>query len=140
MSISPTLSLVKTTDLDFGSHFATDGVVVQSTTARWDGTTDPQNLISLSFTLPTTLARVGGGDPGVPITYGATSVAVTGAATVMLFDPNTGLASYGPILSPGDFSVRMGLDPSDGDAVKANLSGHAAGSYLGTITLTITVL
>ncbi len=138
--ITPVLTLVKSVDLSFGSHFNSEGIVASSGPARWDGTTDAGNHISASFTLPSTLARIGNGDPGVPISFGNESAQATHSAISMAFDPNAGLADFGPIPTPGSFNIQLGMGNVPSNRAAVDLTGHRPGTYQGVITLTVTVL
>jgi len=141
--ITPTLTLTKVQDLNFGSHFATEGVVQSSSTvfAQWNGTTDSQNSLSLTFTLPTFLQRVGNSQQ-VAIAYGTNSALYdnAGGGISIAFDPHTGLPTTGSVVG-GAYSVRLGTNfGQTGQAVSIDLSGHGPGTYQGVITLTVTVL
>jgi hypothetical protein len=132
------LSLTKTLDMDFGTHFASAGVITTSASnyARWDGQTDPGLLcLTIGFSTPTQLTRVGG-DDFVPISYGTTSAALEEGA----FNPATGYDVCGASLGTGSFVVTLGLATgSESDLVSVDLTGKPAGTYAGTITLTVTV-
>src|SRR2546425_400121 len=107
--IASNLSVVKTTDLDFGTHFSSDGMVSNSVPARWDGSTDVGNHISVAFTtLPSQLTRVGGGD-AVAITYGVESAQFSSALSSASFNPSTGIPDAGAIPAPGSFHIQLGL-------------------------------
>lgn len=138
--LQPYLTLQKTSDMSFGTHFGSDGIVYSETEARWDGTTDPGNTIRADFTsLPMQLDRVGGGG-SVPVAYGNMSaVLVGGGATPIVYNPASGSGAY-TVGATSDFNVRLGLAASAANGVSVNLNGRPAGTYRGTITLTITVL
>jgi hypothetical protein len=138
--ITPVLTLTKTVDLNFGSHFNSEGIVSSSAPARWDGTTDIGNHISASFVLPSTLARIGNGDTGVPISFGTESAQAIHSATSMSFNPATGLADFGPIPAPGSFNIQLGTGSVASNRAAVDLTGHRPGTYQGIITLTVTVL
>jgi hypothetical protein len=139
VSIPIALTLTNTAGLDFGSHFALEGVIAAPSAAAWFGTTDAGNNISFAFVLPSSLARVNGGGNGpVPITFGAASaIAFSSGGTDQTFNPAGGLASYR--VPAGDFGLYLGSG-AGAQGVTVNLSGRAAGTYQGTITLTVTVL
>ena len=137
--ISPVLTLVKTVDLDFGSHFNSEGIVSNSTPARWEGTTDIGNHISASFVLPSTLARVGNGD-AVPISFGNESALIGQGVSSAFFNPNTGVGDFGPVASPGSFFVQLGIGSSASNRAAVDLTGRRTGTYVGVVTLTIVVL
>jgi len=140
VTITPVLTLTKTVDLSFGSHFALDGIVASTAPARWEGSSDVGSHLSASFVLPSTLARVGNGDPGVPISFGNESALFGTTGTSLFFNPNTGLADFGPVASSGTYFVELGLGSAASQAASVNLTGHRPGTYSGVITLTITVL
>jgi hypothetical protein len=147
--ITPSFSLTKMQDLNFGSHFASDGVIETGNAnfAVWKVKVDPNTDVAdiqIAFTaLPSQLTRVGGGD--VPISYGTTSGSVgQGGTTGITFNPPTGLASGGGNTGSNgiEFDVRLGAPNGNGasDLVSVDLTGKPAGTYSATITLTITVL
>ncbi len=140
VTITPVLTLTKTVDLSFGSHFASDGLVPSSGPARWDGSSDVGSHLSASFVLPTSLARIGNGDPGVPITFGNESALFGTTGTSLFFNPASGLADFGPVASSGTYFVELGIGSAASQAASVNLTGHRPGVYQGVITLTITVL
>jgi hypothetical protein len=87
--------------------------------------------VRLRFTLPTQLARVGGGG-NLPITFSSTSAIAQGTAgssVPVTFNPNN-QQTFTLVTSP-DFYVNLGGRVSP--AVN-----QATGNYLGTITLTCT--
>jgi len=47
---------------------------------------------------------------------------------------------YGPIISPGNFTVALGQGSILANQCTVNLTGAVPGTYSGTITLTVTVL
>jgi hypothetical protein len=139
VSIPISLTLTNTAGLDFGSHFASEGVIAAPSAAAWFGTTDAGNNISFAFVLPSSLARVNGGGNGpVPITFGAASAQAFASGRLdQAFNPAGGLASY--TVPAGDFGVYLGVG-AGAQGVTVDLSGRAPGTYQGTITLTVTVL
>ena len=141
--ITPTLTLTKTKDLDFGAHFATEGIVRSSSSiyAAWAGTTDTQNDLSMTFALPTFLQRIGNSQQ-VAISYGQESARYTNQAggVNLRFNPATGLPHTGAVVG-GNFTVWLGNDSGfGGELVSIDLTGHGPGTYQGTITLTVNVL
>lgn len=87
--------------------------------------------VRLQFTLPTQLARVGGGG-SLPIAFQATSAVAQGTATSSVpvtFNPNTPITFT--LTTSADFFVNLGGRVSP--AV-----GQATGSYTGTAVLTCT--
>lgn len=92
--------------------------------------------------LPATLDRIGGG-ASVPVTYGTNSAQVTNDVVVQQFNPAAGLADFGPIGTPGTFTVTLGYngEPSTpNDFVTVSVANAEVGTYQGTITLTVAVL
>lgn len=141
--ITPPLSLANRRGLDFGTHFASDGVIASNMNnfAIWEGQTDANTKIAVAFTtLPAELTRVGGGADVVRISYGTTSGVATGTPQVS-FDPATGLASL-EVAANGAFSVWLGFPRGLGssDLVTVDLTGTPAGTYQATIMLTVMVL
>lgn len=142
--IARPLTLANTQGLDFGSHFASEGLInVPRTYAEWSGATDVGTTISIEFTKPGVLTRGDGGET-VVISYGDQSAtyAETGSPDVIV-NPNTPqsftLASSGA--ADGTFKVRLGSNSGPASAfVTVNLAGKPAGTYSGTITLTVAVL
>lgn len=137
--ITPVLTLVKTVDLDFGSHFNSEGIVASSAPARWEGTTDQGNHLSVSFLLPTSLQRVGNGD-AVPISFGNESAQAIHSLSSSPFNPTTGVADFGPIPAPGTFSIQLGTGSAASNRAAVDLTGRRPGTYVGVVTLTVTVL
>lgn len=142
VTIDPFLSVVTANNIDFGSHFASVGVVATSAAnfGEVNCTTDPGNAIDVSFALPAVLDRVGGGDPGVPITFGITSARLVdqGVAETS-FDPAVGVTGF--VISTGTCQLDLGLpnlDPPN-DVISVDLTGHASGTYTGTLTVTFAV-
>lgn len=138
--LARSLTLEKTRDLTFGSHYASEGAIRsgQANHARWDGTTEAGAPISIAFSLPPELTRDGGGD-AVPITFGSLSARADNGLSAP-FNPSGGVYSFNAA-SDGHFFVFLGAaEGSDDDVVIVTLTGHQAGTYSGTITLTVTVL
>ena len=143
VTIPAQLTLVNVTGLDFGSHFASEGIIIAPTPAQWSGTTDRGNTLSFAFTLPPSLGRVGGGGNGpVPITFGTTSARVTSPeVNQQSFNPATGLPSFAIATSgDGSFQVFLGGTSNPADRVTVDLSSRLAGTYQATITLTVVIL
>ena len=87
--------------------------------------------IGLRFTLPTQLARVGGGG-NLPITFAATDGIALGTAASSVpvtFNPNNNQTFN--LVTSADFNVYLGGRVSPAAA-------QATGNYTGTITLTCT--
>ena len=132
------VTVTKTIDMDFGSHAA--GLAVTSAAAgavaQWDVLLSTVGDYHYSFSLPSVLTGPGG---SVPITF--TSAIIASGATGMGFmvDAYTGgTVSYdgsGPVI------VQMGqdYDQNGNGVVTVNLGAAQAGSYTGTVTLTVAV-
>lgn len=132
------VTVTKTADMDFGSHPA--GMLISSelvgAVAQWDVLLSSVRDYHYSFSLPNTLTGPAG---SVPITF--TSAIVASAATGMgfLIDAYTGgVVSYdgsGPVI------VQMGqnYDLAGNGVVTVNLGAAQAGTYTGTVTLTVAV-
>lgn len=145
VEIIPFLNLVNTTGFDFGQHYAADGVVTSGlNVARWDGSTDPGNDISITFTLPNFLSD--GGGSNIPITFGSASGHFSpNGGTSQVFNPATGVASANvPLTGNGTFLVWLGSSnagqQTDADIVKIDVTGKQPSIYTGTMTLTVAVL
>lgn len=133
--------VVKVLDLDFGSR--TSGSIVHSSDigafASWDVSLAAAGNYSVSFSLPSTLQGPGGAL--VPISFGSTAASSPQVMPPLnIWDPSVPLGVSGP--AGALFTVELGKDALNngtGDAT-VNLSGAAAGSYTGLITLTVAVL
>lgn len=144
--IARPLTLVLQSGLDFGSHFASEGVISlgpltgAASSAQWNGQTDPGANISIAFNLPPQLTRDGGGD-FVPISYGSQSAYVGHDLQAIAFDPAEGVSSFPASSSDGRFEVGLGANSgSEAHVVSVDLTGRQPGTYRGTITLTVAVL
>lgn len=87
--------------------------------------------VQLRFTLPTTLARVGGGGT-LPISFGANDAIAQGTAgnsVPATFNPNSPRTFV--LRTSADFYVNLGGRVSPA-------AGQATGAYRGTVTLTCT--
>jgi hypothetical protein len=132
------VTVTKTIDMDFGSHPA--GGVISSVSAgaaaQWDVQLSTIGEYNYSFSLPASLTGPGG---SVPITF--TSAIVASEATGMgyLIDPHIG--ANVPYDGGGTVIVQMGQDYDGGGngAVTVNLGAAQAGTYSGTVTLTVAV-
>jgi hypothetical protein len=87
--------------------------------------------VQLRFTLPTTLARVGGGG-NLAISFAATDAIAQGTAgssVPVTFNPNN--TQTFTLVSSADFYINLGgrVSPT---------AGQATGNYRGTVTLTCT--
>jgi hypothetical protein len=87
--------------------------------------------VQLRFTLPTQLARVGGG-ANLPISFGATDAIAQGTAgssVPVTFNPNN--TRTFTLVTSADFYVNLGGRVSPA-------ANQATGNYQGTVTLTCT--
>lgn len=142
--IQPAFSLHNFTGLDFGTHFASDGKVANQSIATWSLHIEPIAEpvdVSFAFTPEPKLTRDGGVD-FVTILYGATSGLLSGGAGgFQQFNPATGFTTTLNVATQGDFEVNLGSHQAGvDDFVTVDLTGKAAGTYTGIITLTVTVL
>jgi len=134
------LTLTGTQAIVYKTHFVTDGIVSTSgdaTQAIWSWNTTPGNKLSFSFVIPSALTGTAG---SLPFACGTTSAFAqdAGGAGVAVFNPNSGLASYGPVLgSTGN--VHLGQDVG-ASSCTVDLSSSVHGDATGTIQLTVTVL
>jgi len=141
VTITPSLNCSVTRNLDYGTHFATEGNLLSSASnyAELMCTTDPGNAFNVSFVLPSSLTRVGGGG-SVPISYGVFSARLfDGAASESQFDPSTGITGY--VSGSGTLALSLGRDVrgDTDDAVTVHLAGAPTGSYSGFITVTLAI-
>ncbi len=138
--LAGSLNVTRTQDLVFGQH--STGATVRSsdvgTSAQWTVDITAFGEYSYVFTLPGTLDGPGG---SVPVSFGPQS-AIVADPTGMgpLFDPNTPFSLVAPVT--GTWIVDLGSDLlNDGlGDVTVNLSGAAAGTYTGVVTLTVAAL
>lgn len=143
--IAANLALTNTRGISFGTVFSSAGIVrtTNANSAEWDGDIDPGNRISLSFVLPSGLSRVGGGGNGsVPFSCNTISGGFVfgGDQGDLEFNPYTGVSSYN-VGASNDFRVALGRENSVPNyGCQIDVSGRTAGTYQGTITLTVTVL
>ncbi|MGH7571099.1 MAG: hypothetical protein ACREMK_04555 [Gemmatimonadota bacterium] len=141
-------------DLQFGTHFATEGSVQSEQYGNWFVQLD-NTTTTLDYTitqLPASLVLTTNPDVFVPITYGANSLIAqcddgSGNQTLPMADPAVGISNClpngGGTAGPGVGNVSIGLnlfaesDPTT--LVTVDLTGAAAGTYTGTIELTATI-
>lgn len=144
--ITPFLTLATSIHMDFGSVFvATGGVTTgeAATLARWGGQTDPGNTLSISFAIPNTLARTGGGGTeDVTFTCGTTAGHYFNS-TDQRFDPYVG--TQVTLGATGEFNVDLGWEQGVPGTNECAVSwptspGPRVGTYTGVITLTVAVL
>ena len=146
-SADATLTVVSTpvavspfSDLLFGTHFASDGLVADQQAAEFEIGGPPGAVISLEFTmLPSAL--VDGGGHSVALSYGTTSLTVTcddGAGNVV---PLSGSPGTAVCLMPSSGSALLQLgNGADVDGyVHVDLTGAPDGTYTGVIELTATI-
>lgn len=140
------LVLTKAQDVAFGSHFRTAGVVLLNTVPGaagvWNGEATAGDQLSVSFALPTQLARATGSG-AVPFSCGITSANFFDQAvgTAQTFDPNGGLAASAALTGTA-FQITLGNNGNVGAAhtCQVDLTGARPGLHTGTITLTVAVL
>jgi hypothetical protein len=134
------ISVVGIADLDFGSHFATDGSVANETPALWS--VDPGGTavdVDLAMTQLPTLLDNGSGDQ-VPLTYGSTSLWAGCGTGPVRSDPAVGIVQCDLNPPGGGGNVALGLDDGGaGDLVEVDLTGAAGGTYTATLELTATI-
>jgi hypothetical protein len=134
------LTLTKTADMTFPGSFASAGTVYPSSPAKFDGSTDVGNSLSVSISLPSVLTRSGGAT--IPFSCGTTSGLFQGAGGDQPFNPNTALATTGPVNGTGAITVWVSSPFASvaSDKCSVVLTGALKGVYTGTITTTVTVL
>lgn len=130
-------------DLTFGIHFATDGIVLNETSAVWlvDTGGAPGVSVDLVMTqLPSSLDN-GAGD-FVSLNYGANSFFTSCGGAPVQADPAVGITScLIDAAAPGGGNVAIGelLGLSPDEFVEVDLQGAVGGTYTGTMELTATV-
>lgn len=133
--------------LAFGSHFASEGFIQNTSAASWGVTVDDPT-ISVDYVLTQLPASLSDGAGNtVPLTYGIHSLSAIcpnslGADQVFSADPAVGFSNCLPVGSSAN--VFIGLDSggafSDGsEFVEVDLTGAPAGTYTGTLELTATI-
>jgi hypothetical protein len=143
LSVGASLTFVKVTDQHFGLHFPSEGTASTGGTAtgaaQWTGTTDVNNKLSVTFTLPTALTGAAG---SVPYSCGLTSADLSsGGNPNEIFNPNAPYSEAVGIASTGSFNLALGNNgPTAADGCSVTLTGAKPGTYAGTITVTVAVL
>lgn len=136
-----TATVLNTAGLDFGTQAT--GQIVNSTdvptAASWNVTFNAGGDYSFSFTLPTQLSSPATGG-SVPITFGNTS-----ASSPFLFpgtwDPAIPIGIQAVLPGSGlDIFLGASQTGAASDDVSVNLTGAAAGTYTGVVTLTVAPL
>ena len=131
----------KSSDLDFGTHYATEGVITcsQCTPARFDGLGQAGRLVDISIGVPSVLTRVGN-TASIPITFGSESASFqSDGGTLVRFGPTAGLVGA-MLTGSGGFAVWLGgpTHPASADQdVSVNLAGAGGGTYRGTIVVSV---
>ena len=127
-------------DLEFGTHFPSEGVVENEVPAVWniEVSTDPTN-VDLTFTLlPGGLqGTLAGGF--VPLSYGPSSFGAECGGVLITADPGSLAGISGCDISPGAGMAVLG-DPTLGlDPVEVDLTGAGPNIYANTLELTATI-
>ena len=140
LTIQPFITCTGTKDIDFGNHRATDGFLQTSATnyAEVVCSTDPGNMLSISFGLPSQMVNDQATSFPLPIGYGSLSAYVSDNSTS--FDPRNGLG--GDITSSGNITVRLGwprFGGSGDELVTVNVANARRGSYHAELTVTVAV-
>jgi hypothetical protein len=142
--IAANLTLTNTRAMNFGTVFSSAGIVrtTNLNSAEWDGDIDPGNSISVTFTLPSTLVRQGGGGNGdVPFSCNTISGALLfgGDGGDREFNPYVGSGPYA--VGGNDFRLALGRENSVPDyGCKIDVTGRSSGTYTGIITAHVAVL
>jgi len=130
-------------NMDFGSHFKSEGVASLSelTSGRARCVIDPSNgIVDVSFILPSVLTRTGGSET-LPITFGNQSLRLydcDGCGQVP--DGVNPAVANSKTITSGFLTIALGENgPNDPSGeVSVNLSAATkAGSYTGFITATV---
>lgn len=130
-------------DLEFGSHFASAGVVQATAAALWDVSTgsNPASVNLAMSQLPSFLDN-GSGDL-VPVTYGANSFAASCDGLIVQADPAAGIASC--LVDPtegggGNVVLGQAFGNFPGtEFVEVDLTSAVGGTYTATLELTATL-
>src|SRR2546427_4416762 len=142
--ITPFLSVVGVRDIDFGTHTRAQGPLFTSATnyAEWTVDTDPNNNISLTFTLPSAMVNPQATALSVPLTYGLTAGFIDQNASQ--FNPSTGLSN--DLVATGHAVVRLGWPRNGGGDLKqlvradiSNASTQGGGHYSAVVTLNVVI-
>lgn len=130
--VQATLSCVVNRNFDFGSHPSAIGVVGsdENNHGRITCTTDPGNLVNVSFTLPASLSD--GAGHTVPLTYGNEAGRLydgTGGGAFTAFNPAVGFVGF--TVGSGTMTLALGENGANQtfSEVSVNLSSAAAGTY-----------
>ncbi len=144
--IDGALVLTTTQNMAFGQHFTNSGVILSNsipTSAAWSFSITPGTTISVTFTVPSTLAGTGGGT--MAFACGATSANVSASATPgQTGNPSTGFPSIviggPPGTGAGTIVVgQSGPNPSDACSIDPSTATPFR-DYSGSLVATITVL
>lgn len=126
-------------DLDFGVHFAGEGIIPNQLPAVWniEVSNDP-TIVDLSFTvLPSELID-GAGLDGVPLFYGPDSFGAQCLDVLLPADPISGIQNCE--ISPGSGFATLGDETLGLTPVQVDLSSSTpADVYSATIELTATI-
>lgn len=129
-------------DLEFGSHFASEGVVLNSEPAVWDVSTGSSAaLVDLTMSQLPSFLDNGSGDL-VPVTYGVNSLAaLCSGGSLIQADPSVGIQSClieslegGNVVLGNTFGNFPGTE-----LVEVDLSSAVGGTYTATLELTATL-
>jgi hypothetical protein len=142
VTIDPFISCTANRHLEFGPHFAREGVIASSGSnyAALTCSTDPGNVLNISFAAPSSLTHQSNGS-SVPITYGGRSgrIKASNGTGDQRFAPAGGLAGY--TSSTDQFTISLGevVGTDLAEKVTVDLTGRPRGTYSGVITVTIAV-
>ncbi len=144
--IDGALTLSTTQNLAFGSWFTNSGVIFSNTiptSAQWAFSINPGTTISVTFTVPTSLA--GSPSGSMAFSCGATSANISASATPgQTGNPATGFPSVaiGGPPGPGQGTIvvgQSGPNPSDACSIDPSTATPFR-DYSGALVATITVL
>lgn len=139
LTVLQSTNLVKTSDLNFGTHFASEGVITcqSCTPMRFDGLGTAGRIVDFSVVVPSVLTRVGN-TATVPIAFGTQSLLVELDGGPTFHTNPTGV--FGVALTgTGGFRLSFGTAPgSAAEDILVTVSGAAGGNYAGTVVLTVT--
>jgi hypothetical protein len=135
------ISVTTVSDLLFGEHFPSSGIVANENPAVWNVVTDnAPAIVDITVTqLPATLSSATGNE--VPLTYGSHSFAVACTEGFVQADPSVGVLDCELAgATPGNVALgnQFGIFPGD-ESVEVDLTGAPAGTYTATLEVTATL-
>ena len=129
-------------NLTFGTHFASEGLVTNEADAEWGITGPVGSVVDIALTTLPAFLEDGSGNT-VPVTYGATSLALwcddgAGNNTMVNHTPVQGV-NIGCLLFNGGALAELGNGSGFDGNVSIDLTGAPDGTYTAFIELTATI-